>query len=59
VEQGVVVVLHVALGTKLPAYPLHSWLLDAHVESTTMASMLLAGTYLKIGTLGQLVCVGP
>lgn len=50
-EVAVLVVLQLALATKLPCYPLHGWLLDAHVESSTSGSVLLAGVYLKIGTL--------
>ena len=47
-----VVLLQLAMATKLPCYPLHGWLLDAHVESTTAGSVLLAGVYLKVGYLG-------
>ena len=41
--------LHVAFYSKIPCYPLHVWLMEAHVEGTTDASVLLAGIYLKIG----------
>nr|ATQ37486.1 NADH dehydrogenase subunit 4 [Rhynchopus euleeides] len=46
------VLLHIAFSTKIPCYPVHAWLVDAHVESTTEASILLAGIYLKIGICG-------
>ena len=35
--------------SKIPCYPLHAWLLDAHVEATTEASVILAAVYLKVG----------
>ena len=53
---GVVVasMLHVAFYTKVPCWPLHSWLTEAHVESTTEGSVILAGVYLKVGITDQL-----
>ena len=44
--------LHVAFYSKIPSYPLHHWLTEAHVESTTEGSILLAGVYLKVGVTG-------
>ncbi len=37
---------------KVPMFPLHTWLPDAHVEAPTAASVLLAGVMLKMGTYG-------
>jgi NADH-quinone oxidoreductase subunit M len=37
---------------KVPIWPLHTWLPDAHVEAPTAASVLLAGILLKMGTYG-------
>ena len=41
--------MHVAFYTKIPSAPLHHWLLEAHVESSTEGSIILAGVYLKVG----------
>ena len=37
---------------KLPSFPFHTWLPDAHVEAPTPVSMILAGLLLKMGTYG-------
>jgi NADH-quinone oxidoreductase subunit M len=37
---------------KVPVFPLHTWLPDAHVEAPVAASVLLAGILLKMGTYG-------
>ncbi len=39
----------ISYGVKLPAFPAHTWLPDAHGEAYTSASMLLAGVLLKMG----------
>jgi NADH-quinone oxidoreductase subunit M len=41
--------MHCGFYCKLPAYPLHVWLMETHVESTTEGSIILAGVYLKVG----------
>jgi NADH-quinone oxidoreductase subunit M len=42
----------VAFAVKVPIWPLHSWLPDAHVEAPTAGSIILAGILLKMGTYG-------
>jgi NADH-quinone oxidoreductase subunit M len=42
----------VAFAIKVPVFPLHTWLPDAHVEAPTAGSVLLAGVLLKLGTYG-------
>ena len=42
----------VAFAIKVPMFPFHTWLPDAHVEAPTGASVILAGVLLKIGTFG-------
>ena len=41
-----------AFAVKVPAFPLHTWLPDAHVEAPTAGSVMLAGAMLKMGTYG-------
>jgi NADH-quinone oxidoreductase subunit M len=44
---------------KVPVWPLHTWLPDAHVEAPTAGSMILAGVLLKMGTYGLArFCIG-
>jgi NADH-quinone oxidoreductase subunit M len=44
----------VAFAVKVPLFPFHTWLPDAHVEAPTAGSVLLAGVLLKMGTYGLL-----
>ena len=37
---------------KVPMFPFHTWLPDAHVEAPTAGSVILAGVLLKMGTYG-------
>jgi NAD(P)H-quinone oxidoreductase subunit 4 len=53
VQQIVLLVaLLVGFGIKIPLFPFHTWLPDAHVEASTPISVLLAGVLLKLGTYG-------
>ncbi|OKH26844.1 NAD(P)H-quinone oxidoreductase subunit 4 [Hydrococcus rivularis NIES-593] len=42
----------IAFGVKLPIFPLHTWLPDAHSEASAPVSMILAGVLLKMGGYG-------
>jgi NADH-quinone oxidoreductase subunit M len=46
--------LFIAFAIKIPAFPFHTWLPDAHVEAPTAISVILAGVLLKMGTYGIL-----
>lgn len=48
-----------AFAIKVPMFPLHTWLPDAHVEAPTPGSVILAGVMLKMGTYGFLRWVIP
>jgi len=52
-EQGwLFLAFFVAFAIKVPLFPLHTWLPDAHVEAPTAGSVILAGVMLKLGTYG-------
>jgi hypothetical protein len=42
-----------AFAIKVPMFPFHTWLPDAHVEAPTAGSVILAGVLLKMGTYGS------
>jgi NADH-quinone oxidoreductase subunit M len=44
----------VAFAIKVPTWPFHTWLPDAHVQAPTAVSVILAGVLLKMGTYGML-----
>jgi NADH-quinone oxidoreductase subunit M len=44
--------LFIGFAIKVPVFPFHTWLPDAHVEAPTAASMVLAGILLKMGVYG-------
>jgi NADH-quinone oxidoreductase subunit M len=43
-----------AFAIKVPLFPLHTWLPDAHTEAPTAGSVILAGVMLKLGTYGMM-----
>src|SRR5438552_18696508 len=43
-----------AFAIKVPLFPLHTWLPDAHVEAPTAGSVMLAGVLLNMGTYGMI-----
>ena len=49
----------IAFAVKVPIWPFHTWLPDAHTEAPTAGSMLLAGVLLKLGAYGFLQLVLP
>ncbi len=51
---GLFLTLFIAFAVKLPIFPFHTWLPDAHVQAPTAASMILAGVLLKMGAYGLL-----
>ena len=46
------ILLFIGFAIKLPSFPFHTWLPDAHVEAPTPISMILAGILLKLGGYG-------
>ena len=42
----------IAFAVKVPLFPLHTWLPDAHTQAPTAGSVILAGVMLKLGTYG-------
>ena len=49
----------IAFAVKVPVWPFHTWLPDAHTEAPTAGSMILAGVLLKFGAYGFLRLVLP
>ncbi len=49
----------VAFAVKVPLWPFHTWLPDAHTEAPTAGSMILAGVLLKLGAYGFIRLVLP
>jgi NADH-quinone oxidoreductase subunit M len=49
----------IAFAIKVPLWPFHTWLPDAHTEAPTAGSMILAGVLLKLGAYGFLRLVLP
>jgi NADH-quinone oxidoreductase subunit M len=52
VELWLFLAFFIAFAIKVPLFPFHTWLPDAHVEAPTAGSVLLAGVLLKMGTYG-------
>jgi NADH-quinone oxidoreductase subunit M len=49
----------IAFAVKIPAFPVHTWLADAHTEAPTAGSVILAGLLLKTGAYGMIRFVVP
>jgi len=54
VRQALWIALFIGFAIKVPVFPFHTWLPDAHVEAPTAVSVILAGVLLKMGTYGML-----
>jgi len=55
---GIFFLLIIGFAVKLPVFPLHTWLPDAHTDAPTGVSVILAGALLKMGGYGMIrVCV--
>jgi NADH-quinone oxidoreductase subunit M len=51
--------LFIGFAVKLPMFPLHTWLPDAHTDAPTAVSVMLAGVLIKMGGYGMIrLCVG-
>src|SRR5499433_3959414 len=54
IEFWLFVAFFLAFAVKVPLFPFHTWLPDAHTEAPTAGSVLLAGVLLKMGTYGMM-----
>jgi len=52
IQRWLFLAFFVAFAIKVPMFPFHTWLPDAHVEAPTAGSVILAGVLLKMGTYG-------
>lgn len=58
-ERVIALLLFIGFAVKVPLFPLHLWLLEAHVEAHTTTSVLLAAMILKLGGIGMLKFMVP
>ncbi len=58
-QKWIFVALALAFAIKVPLFPFHTWLPDAHVQAPTAGSVILAGVLLKMGTYGFFRFVMP
>jgi NADH-quinone oxidoreductase subunit M len=54
VQRTLFLAFALAFAIKVPLFPLHTWLPDAHTEAPTAGSVILAGVLLKLGTYGSI-----
>jgi len=54
IQQYLFLAFFISFAIKVPIFPLHTWLPDAHVEAPTAGSVILAGVLLKMGIYGML-----
>jgi NADH-quinone oxidoreductase subunit M len=59
IQQWIFLLFFIGFCVKLPSFPFHTWLPDAHVQAPTPISMILAGVLLKIGGYGLIRMAWP